>query len=35
LITTYATFLPCFLFIFFLAPYIELLSNNSCQTTAV
>src|SRR5918994_5990698 len=25
LITTYATFLPCFLFIFFLAPYIELL----------
>src|SRR5215216_103229 len=28
LITTYATFLPCFLFIFFLAPYIELLSND-------
>ena len=27
-ITTYATFLPCFLFIFLLAPYIELLSNN-------
>jgi chromate transport protein ChrA len=29
LVTTYATFLPCFLFIFFLAPYIELLSNDS------
>jgi chromate transporter len=28
LITTYATFLPCFLFIFLLAPYIELLSND-------
>src|SRR5215211_511834 len=28
LITTYATFLPCFLFIFLLAPYIELLSNE-------
>jgi chromate transporter len=28
LVTTYATFLPCFLFIFFLAPYIELLSND-------
>ncbi len=28
-ITTYTTFLPCFLFIFLLAPYIELLSNNS------
>jgi chromate transporter len=28
LITTYVTFLPCFLFIFFLAPYIELLSND-------
>jgi chromate transporter len=27
-ITTYATFLPCFLFIFLLAPYIELLANN-------
>ena len=26
--TTYATFLPCFLFIFFLAPYIELLAND-------
>jgi chromate transporter len=28
LITTYATFLPCFLFIFLFAPYIELLANN-------
>jgi chromate transporter len=28
LITTYVTFLPCFLFIFFLAPYVELLANN-------
>ncbi|QIN79842.1 chromate efflux transporter [Rubrobacter marinus] len=28
LTTTYVTFLPCFLFIFLLAPYIELLSNN-------
>jgi chromate transporter len=28
LITTYATFLPCFLFIFLLAPYIELLAND-------
>jgi chromate transporter len=27
-ITTYATFLPCFLFIFLFAPYIELLANN-------
>jgi chromate transporter len=27
-ITTYATFLPCFMFIFLLAPYIELLSND-------
>jgi len=27
-ITIYATFLPCFLFIFLLAPYIELLANN-------
>lgn len=29
LLTTYVTFLPCFLFIFLLAPYIELLSNNA------
>ena len=28
LLTTYVTFLPCFLFIFLLAPYIELLANN-------
>jgi chromate transporter len=28
LITTYVTFLPCFLFIFLLAPYIELLAND-------
>lgn len=28
LTTTYVTFLPCFLFIFLLAPYIELLSHN-------
>src|SRR5215204_5447989 len=28
LVTIYATFLPCFLFIFFLAPYIELLAND-------
>ena len=27
-ITTYVTFLPCFMFIFLLAPYIELLANN-------
>ena len=28
LITTYATLLPCFLFIFLLAPYVELLARN-------
>jgi chromate transporter len=28
LVTVYATFLPCFLFIFLLAPYIELLANS-------
>jgi chromate transporter len=28
LITTYVTFLPCFLFIFLLAPYVELLANE-------
>jgi chromate transporter len=28
LVTTYVTFLPCFLFIFLLAPYIELLAND-------
>lgn len=29
LLTTYVTFLPCFMFIFLLAPYIELLANNA------
>jgi chromate transporter len=29
LVTVYVTFLPCFLFIFLLAPYIELLANNA------
>ena len=29
LLTTYATFLPCFLFIFLGAPYIEQLANNT------
>jgi chromate transporter len=28
LTTTYVTFLPCFLFVFLLAPYIELLGHN-------
>ncbi|HEV2091898.1 MAG TPA: chromate efflux transporter [Rubrobacter sp.] len=28
LLTTYVTFLPCFLFIFLLAPYVELLAGN-------
>jgi len=28
LVTTYATFLPCFLFIFLGAPYVEVLRNN-------
>ena len=28
LLTTYVTFLPCFLFIFLLAPYVELLAAN-------
>ena len=28
LLTTYVTFLPCFMFIFLLAPYIELLAGN-------
>jgi chromate transporter len=28
LLTIYVTFLPCFMFIFLLAPYIELLANN-------
>jgi chromate transporter len=34
-ITTYATFLPCFLFIFLLAPYIELLANNRSLQAAL
>jgi chromate transporter len=29
LTTTYVTFLPCFLFIFLLAPYVELLARNA------
>lgn len=29
LVTTYVTFLPCFQFIFLLAPYVELLSRNT------
>ncbi len=28
LVTTFVTFLPCFLFIFLLAPYVEMLSEN-------
>ena len=28
-LTTYATFLPCFMFIFLRIPYIERLSNNT------
>jgi chromate transporter len=28
LVTTFVTFLPCFLFIFMLAPYVEMLSEN-------
>jgi chromate transporter len=35
LITTYATFLPCFMFIFLLAPYIELLANNRILQAAL
>jgi chromate transporter len=34
-ITTYATFLPCFMFIFLLAPYIELLANNRLLQAAL
>jgi chromate transporter len=34
-ITTYTTFLPCFLFIFLLAPYIELLANNNRLQSAL
>jgi chromate transporter len=35
LITVYATFLPCFLFVFLGAPYIERLSNNEHLQTAL
>ncbi len=35
LITTWATFLPCFLFIFLGAPYIELLRDNRHLTAAL
>lgn len=34
-ITTYVTFLPCFFFIFLLAPYVELLSNNRLLQAAL
>jgi chromate transporter len=35
LITTYATFLPCFIFIFLGAPYIEVLRGNRKLTAAL
>jgi chromate transporter len=35
LITTYTTFLPCFLFIFLGAPYIEILRGNKNLTSAL
>ena len=35
LVTTYATFLPCFLFIFIGAPYIEVLRGNQSLTGAL
>ncbi|MDP8948721.1 MAG: chromate efflux transporter [Actinomycetota bacterium] len=35
LTTTYVTFLPCFLFIFLLAPYIELLAENGWLQAAL
>jgi len=35
LVTTYATFLPCFLFIFLGAPYVEVLRNNRHLTRAL
>jgi chromate transporter len=35
LTTTYVTFLPCFLFIFLLVPYIELLANNRQRQAAL
>jgi chromate transporter len=35
LVTTYTTFLPCFIFIFLGAPYIEVLRGNQNLTTAL
>src|SRR6185436_21041949 len=35
LLTTYATFLPCFLFIFLGGPYIEVLRGNPHLTSAL
>jgi chromate transporter len=35
LVTTYVTFLPCFLFIFLGAPYIEILRGNKSLTGAL
>jgi chromate transporter len=35
LVTTYVTFLPCFLFIFIGAPYIEVLRGNKSLTGAL
>ena len=35
LLTTYATFLPCFLFIFLGAPYIEVIRGNARLTSAL
>jgi chromate transporter len=35
LVTTYATFLPCFLFIFLGGPYIEVLRGNPHLTSAL
>jgi len=35
LLTTYATFLPCFIFIFLGAPYIEVLRGNRSLTSAL
>jgi len=35
LVTTYATFLPCFIFIFLGAPYIEVLRGNRSLTAAL
>jgi chromate transporter len=35
LVTTYTTFLPCFLFIFLGAPYIEVLRGNKSLTGAL